>query len=244
MWSRHAWAGGLSREVTGSGTLEVKSGRVRALVPIVIGSLLALTLSVSANVGSAVARASVSHARVARLYYTNPLRRIRQLHAKRIDEGVDYSGSGPVKALGAGTLTVIDRGTSHFWAHVDGNVVVERMSQGPLTGVSIYTAENCTPNRALRVGQHVAAATTICQLHNHFPYLETGVAENNASGIPAAWPVYRLFPDGSKTAYGLDFSHLLGALGAPRGNTQHGAGDVSYHPQTTVGKLPLGFPRF
>src|SRR5436305_1849831 len=58
--------------------------------------------------------------------YQNPLRAIRRLHAKRIDEGVDYSGAGPVKALGNATITAIDRGTSYFWAHVDGNVVVEK----------------------------------------------------------------------------------------------------------------------
>ena len=100
------------------------------------------------------------------------------------------------------------------------------------------------PATKLYTGQQVTAATTICQLHNRFPYMELGFARNDTSGIPAAWNVYRTVRDGSKTAYGLDFSHLLGDLGAPQGNTNHGTGDQSYRPRKTVGKLPAGFPRF
>ena len=158
--------------------------------------------------------------------------------------GVDYSGSGPIKALGSATITAIARGSSHFWAHVDGNVVVEQMQEGPLAGLSVYQSENCTPNRSLRVGDQVTAATTLCRLKNRFPWVEMGVARNDNSGIPAAWSVYMHVPDGSKTAYGVDFSHLLGDLGAPEGNTNHRPGDVSYHPGTMVGKLPPRFPRF
>ncbi|MBV9311023.1 MAG: hypothetical protein JOZ73_09325 [Solirubrobacterales bacterium] len=176
--------------------------------------------------------------------YQNPLRLIRRLHAKRIDEGVDYSGAGPVKSLGNATIVTVDRGTSYFWGNVDGNVVVEKMLDGPLQGINIYVAENCIPNPNLQVGEQVTAATTLCRLHNHFPWLEIGFAKRDASGIPAAWPVYRRFPDGSKTAYGLDFSHLLGDLGAPQGNTNHGSTDVSYRPWKKIGKLPRRFPRF
>jgi len=177
-------------------------------------------------------------------FYRNPFRRIHNLYAKRIDEGVDYSGSGPVKALGVGTITDIARGTSHFWANEDGNVVVERMEQGPLAGISVYTAENCTPSPKLQVGEQVTDTTTLCHLHNVFPFLETGFASNRHPGIPAAWPVYHNYPDGSKTAYGVDFSHLLGDLGAPQGNTNGGPGDMSTNPGTTIDKLPHGFPRF
>ena len=209
---------------------------------------MALVLSVGtfglpgAAPGAAVAQATP--ASVARAYYSNPLRLIQRLHAKRIDEGVDYSGRGPVQALGNGVIIAIARGTSHFWANVDGNVVLEQISDGPLTGLNVYTAENCTPNPALYVGEQVTAATTVCRLHNRFPYMEIGFAEPNPSGVPAAWYVYRTVPDGSKTAYGVDFSHLLGDLGAPQGNTNTGQGDVSYKPGTTVGKLPLDLPRF
>jgi hypothetical protein len=179
-----------------------------------------------------------------RVYYANPLRYIHNLRAMRIDEGVDYAGSGPVTALGAGDVTVIDRGHSRFWGNVDGNVVVEEIELGPLAGLSIYTAENCTPNPNLRVGQYVTSTTTLCYMHDHFPETETGFARQNLSGVPAAWSVYRLVRDGSRTAYGLDFSRLLGDLGAPKGNTGHGHDFVSYHPWVTVGVLPAGFPRF
>jgi hypothetical protein len=215
--------------------------------------LLALPCFVTA--GAALARGKIRHQPLRRSVdpallqavqqsYQNPLRAIRRLHAKRIDEGVDYSGAGPVKALGNATIAMVARGTSYFWAHVDGNAVVEKMLDGPLQGTSIYIAENCAPNPNLQVGQHVSAATTLCRLHNHFPWLEIGFAKRDASGIPAAWSVYRRVPDGSKTAYGVAFSHLLGDLGAPEGNTNHGHGDVSYHPGKKIGKLPRRFPRF
>jgi hypothetical protein len=180
-------------------------------------------------------------AQAAQSYYLNPLRDIRRLRADRIDEGVDYGGSGPVKALGDATLTVVDRGNSYFWAHVDGNVVVEQLDTGPLLGLRIYIAENCTPAGSLYVGERVTADTTLCLLHNRFPYLETGFAQPGRDGVPAAWPVYALAPDGSQTAYGLDFSRLLGDLGAPPGNT---GGEVSYRPWSTVGALAPGFPAF
>jgi hypothetical protein len=180
-------------------------------------------------------------AQAAQRYYVNPLREIRRLRADRIDEGVDYGGNGPVTALGAATVTVVDRSDSYFWGNVDGNVVVERLDAGPLLGLSVYTAENCTPSPSLRVGQRVTGATTLCVLHNRFPYLETGFAEHGRGGIPAAWHVYRHVHDGSQTDYGLDFSRLLGVLGAPEGNT---AQDISYRPWLKVGTLPPGFPEF
>ncbi len=177
-------------------------------------------------------------------FYMNPMRRIHHLYAKRIDEGVDYSGSGQVTALGVATITDLQLGTSQFWAAEYGNVVVERMEDGPLAGISIYVAENCTPSPKLGVGEQVTANTVLCRLHNQFPFLETGFASNRHPGIPIAWPVYHQYPDGSKTAYGIDFSHLLGDLGAPQGNTNSGTGDVSYNPRVTVGKLARRFPRF
>lgn len=208
------------------------------------GAVCGALLIIVASFAALPASAAVVPAATARFYYASPLRLIRHLHAKRIDEGVDYSGSGPIKAMGTATITVVDRGTSRFWANQFGNVVVERMDDGPLQGVSIYNAENCTPSPALHVGQHVTAATTLCRLHDQFPFLEIGFAQRNRSGVPSAWVVYRHVPDGSKTAYGVDFSHLLGDLGAPEGNTNNGSGDKSYDPSRTVGKLRRGFPRF
>lgn len=208
--------------------------------------MLAVSVGTFASLGATPGNAGAQPipAVVARAYYSDPLRLIQHLDAKRIDEGVDYSGRGPIQALGNGTIIVIARGTSRFWGNVDGNVVVEQMSDGPLAGVNVYTAENCTPTPTLYVGEPVTAATTVCRLHNRFPYMEIGFAKPNASGVPAAWHLYKTVPDGSKTAYGVDFSHLLGDLGAPEGNTNRGHGDISYRVGTTVGKLPRGFPLF
>jgi hypothetical protein len=180
----------------------------------------------------------------AQLYYKNPFRDVRHLRPLRIDEGEDLAGDGPVKALGPGVVTVLARGSSFFWANVTGNVVVEKLELGPLQGRRIYYAEMCIPARRLHVGEQVTTATTLCRMLNLFPETECGFAQNNRSGIPAAWPVYEFAPDGSKTAYGVDFSNLIGILGGPQGNTGKGPGAVSYRPWVTVGALPLTFPSF
>ena len=53
--------------------------------------------------------------------------------------------------------------------------------------------------------------------------------------------VYQHVPDGWQTANGLDFSRLLGDLGAPERNTSR---DVPCRPWLTVGTLPPAFLGF
>jgi hypothetical protein len=65
------------------------------------------------------------------LGYTNPLRAVRRLHRRRIDQGVDYAGSGPILALGSGRVT---KATDRDPGWLDGGVVVYRLSRGPLAG--------------------------------------------------------------------------------------------------------------
>src|SRR5258708_10547615 len=86
--------------------------------------------------------------------YANPLRAVQGLTAERIDQGVDYSGSGDIYALGPGTIeNVYNAG----WP--GGAFISERLSGGPYAGLYSYAAENISP--AVAVGQPVDDATVI-----------------------------------------------------------------------------------
>jgi hypothetical protein len=178
--------------------------------------------------------------------YKNPFGtevRNHTLYARRIDQGVDYSGTGPVVAMGDGQVTEVTTSSS-YWGDEGGNAVVYRLSKGPAHGRSLYTSENCTPNPALYIGKRVfAGRTVICYMHDAFPYIESGWAEGgNGNDKPAAYSLYSSQPDGVETAYGLNASRLFHLLGASAGNSN--PGHVSTNQGNIVGRLPDGFPRW
>lgn len=156
------------------------------------------------------------------LYY-NPLRSVAGLTPGRIDQGVDYSGSGPLYALGDGVVLTT---TVPGWP--GGAMITIRVTDGPATGAVVYEAENITP--AVAVGQVVNANTVLGTLHNGYPNLEIGWGSSNPPGNPLAQS-YGGFHDGASTALGINFSQLLVKLGAPPG--------ISY---PVIGTLPSGWP--
>jgi len=156
--------------------------------------------------------------------YLNPLRAVTSLVPQEIDQGVDYCASGPVYALGdAVVVNLYEPG----WP--SGVFISYRLTSGPAKGRYVYVAENVTPT--VSVGQHVTATTVIGVVHDAKTCLETGWADPPASPERAA---AHLFYNGSNsTAYGLNFSALLQALGARPGLTQ---------PHGSPGPLPPGWP--
>ncbi len=177
------------------------------------------------------------------MYYSNPLRDImrnRSLEAHRIDMGVDYGGHGKIFAMGDGVVTVATR-NSRFWGNEGGEATVYRLTKGPARGRSVFVSESCTPR--VHVGQPVHRNTVICNMHgDNNPWMETGWARRTrgrGSDVPAAWSTQYVpagHHDGSKTAFGVNFSHFLGKLGAPEGNTRRG--HVSWNPRITIGRVP------
>ena len=157
------------------------------------------------------------------LPYRNPLRSIHSLKAGRIDQGVDYSGSGPVYALGQGT--VLDR-YNKGWP--DGTFISYRLAHGPAAGHVVYVAENVTPQ--VSKGQHVTSHTVLGTLHNAYPNMEIGWSADAGSGYAMCHSGY---VEGHSTVCGLNINKLLGVLGAPSGYKQSGY---------VTGHLPPGFP--
>ena len=161
--------------------------------------------------------------------YENPLRAIRDLTPQRVDQGVDYAGSGPIYALGDG---VVMNTTNAGWP--GGAFITYQLSDGPASGDIVYVAENIVPD--VQVGQLVTPSTVIGTLVDASPNMETGWAEPPGNGESAAYAAgqWSTAADAQSlpTAFGLNFSQLLTALGCP--------GGVSGGP--VQGSLPPAWP--
>ena len=161
--------------------------------------------------------------------YRNPLRAIRNLTSERVDQGVDYGGSGPIYALGDG---VVLNTTNSGWP--GGTFISYQLLDGPARGDIVYTAENVVPQ--VSVGQQVTSSSVVGTLVNAWPNLEIGWAAYPGSGESAAQAAGQWSADSDAisrpTAYGENFSQLLAALGCPPG--------ISY--AAPVGSLPRGWP--
>jgi hypothetical protein len=166
------------------------------------------------------------------LGYSNPLRALRRLHPRRIDQGVDYAGSGPILALGSGrVIKAADRDAG--W--LGGGVVVYRLTQGLFAGKYVYVAENITVS--VKTAQTVRAGEKIATLHDAYPYVETGWAAGKGDKTLAGVDRHgcrRCSDIGDwSTIEGRNFDHLLVMLGAPSGDMQ---------PKPPKQSMPTGWP--
>ena len=162
--------------------------------------------------------------------YANPLRAIYGLVPERIDQGVDFSGAGPIYAIGDGIVTNA-QGDNYGWP--GGGWITYRLTDGPAAGLTVFVAEDVRP--AVTVGQQVTSSTVVANMYEGGDGIETGwsmasgfTAESQlaeAGGISGAGP----FP----TDVGLNFDELLQALGVPAANNRY---DYPY------GILPPAYP--
>src|SRR5579871_2705009 len=127
----------------------------RLRVSVAVGVAVAVSAAVLGGVASASGGRPAST-------YVNPLRAVRGLQASRIDMGVDYSGSGPILALGrAKVVLASDRlaGPESCWGKTcvppPGDMIVYRLLAGPFAGQYVYVVEHITIH--VRTGQTVAA---------------------------------------------------------------------------------------
>jgi hypothetical protein len=185
--------------------------------------------SASGSVGGTAAPAH-SQAQAAAVY-KNPLRDITGLIPERIDQGVDFGGTGPIYALGNAVITNATA-TNYGWP--GGGWITYQLTDGPGKGLMVFVAEYIRPT--VSAGQHVTADTVIANMYPGGGGIETGWAMANgftaesqlaeAGGISGAGP----FP----TDVGLNFEELLQALGVPAANNR---GD------SPSGLLPAQYPR-
>lgn len=162
--------------------------------------------------------------------YRDPLRGVSGLVPERIDDGVDFAGTGPVYALGDAVVTMAT-GTNFGWP--GGGWITYRLTGGPAAGLMVYVAEDITP--AVAVGQSVSPSTVIGTMFDGGDGIETGWAQPTGlsaeSQLPEAGAIAGLGP--FPTRIGMNFDELLQSLG------------VSAAPnraQPAFGLLPAGYP--
>ncbi|MBV9804470.1 MAG: hypothetical protein JO130_14815 [Solirubrobacterales bacterium] len=172
---------------TGSGTGQSFSGTLAA-----------------AQTGAATAAAGASG-------YVNPLANA-SVRAERIDQGVDYAGSGTIGALGPAVVTqVVPSGSG--WE--GGGYVEYKLTAGPYAGRYVYAAEGVTPT--VSIGQTLSAGQPVATI---VPGSSTGVEMGFASGVGESSYASQYgggYSEGQLTAAGQAFSNLIASLGAPAG---------------------------
>jgi hypothetical protein len=162
--------------------------------------------------------------------YRNPLRDVGGLVLERIDQGVDFSGSGPVYAIGDAVVT---NASSDSAGWPGGGWITYQLTDGADAGLMVYVAEDITP--AVQVGQRVSPFTVIGNMFAGGDGIETGWAQPSgltaesqlpeAGGIGGAGP----FP----TMIGVNFDELLQSLGVPAAPNRY---------QAAYGLLPPNYP--
>jgi hypothetical protein len=147
--------------------------------------------------------------------YVNPL-----LHAKvtpeRVDQGVDYAGTGYLVAIADGVVTESVANGSGW----EGEAYLEyKITQpGELEGVYIYYAEGVNP--VVSKGEQVRAGARVADLRVPMPHgIEIGFAAGTGQES------YYRYHDGpydehSSTRPGIAFNNLIKRLGGPGGIVQ------------------------
>lgn len=206
----------------------------RSRVFVAIAVSVTVLAAVSAAPGSASSRGPVS-------VYVNPLRAVHGLQASRIDMGVDYSGAGPILALGRAKVVLASNrlaGPESCWGKTcvppPGDMIVYRLLDGPFAGKYVYAVENITI--AVKAGQTVQAGEKIAILHPASPNLEMGWASGHGVQTLAAARGQQCAcsdPGGWSSIEGRNFDALLVRLGAPGG----------YLTTVPNQRMPRGWPR-
>ena len=153
--------------------------------------------------------------------YVNPLRDAKVM-SERIDQGVDYAGSGRLSAIGAGRITHLATSETGW----PGAFIEYRLSSGPDQGCYVYYAEGVTAARHLHVGQTISAGQAIASI---IPDYSSGIEIGWGSGVSTKTLAAELGQwdnerdaDSVPTRTGRNFSALIAALGGPPGKAEGG----------------------
>lgn len=148
-------------------------------------------------------------------HYVNPLADAN-LTPERIDQGVDYSGSGTLGAIGNGKVTYV--GTSGTgWP---GAFVEYQLTDGAEAGRYVFYAESISPAAGLHVGESVRAGQPIASIHGGIEVgWGSGVGSQPAAQADGQWAGGD-DANNKATADGRSFSALIAQLGGPPGKIE------------------------
>jgi hypothetical protein len=151
--------------------------------------------------------------------YVNPLLDTKVM-SERIDQGVDYAGSGRLRAIGGGRITYLSMSGTGW----PGAFIEYQLSSGPDEGCFIYYAEGVIPARHLRVGQTIVAGQPIASI---IPHYSSGIEIGWGSGVSTKTYAAKLGQwdfehdaDSVPTRTGRNFSALIASLGGPPGKAE------------------------
>jgi hypothetical protein len=126
----------------------------------------------------------------------------------RTDMGVDFTGSGPINAIG--NARIIQTGAAGWpngGAGPAGEGVLYRLLDGPRAGQIIYVYEGITPT--VHAGETVVAGQRIATFYPGSS-IEIGFAD--AAGAPLSHWIYT---EGMVTSWGRKMAAFLASIGAP-----------------------------
>jgi hypothetical protein len=151
--------------------------------------------------------------------YVNPLAGAH-VTPERIDQGVDYAGSGTLAAIGAAKITYVGM-TNTGWP---GPFIEYRLLEGSDAGCYVYYAEGVTPVAHLHVGERVAPGQPIATI---IPGWSTGIEVGWGGGtstVTYAAKTHQWTANSDQnsiaTAAGKNFSALIATLGGPAGKVE------------------------
>ncbi len=158
----------------------------------------------------------------------NPIRDVKGLIPLRVDQGVDYEGTGPVYPVCDATIYLVEADGAAGWPG-DGSFIAYKVNGNAIDGKTlpantvIYFAEDCVAVAGLHAGQAVTTQQPICNQNEGGTNIETGWSATNilTSALGHTDPCWN---GGSATDYGQNFSALLKALGAPPGDLTRSSG--------------------
>jgi hypothetical protein len=151
--------------------------------------------------------------------YMNPLAGA-VVKPERIDQGVDYAGSGTLTAIGAGRITKLAASDAGW----PGAFIEYQLLDGADAGCYVYYAEGVIPADGLQVGQTVSAGQPLATIIPKWP---TGIEIGWGAGtgtkayakVAGQWSTTD-DEDNTATAAGKSFSALVAALGGPPGKVE------------------------
>jgi hypothetical protein len=148
--------------------------------------------------------------------YVNPLAGAA-VKPERIDQGVDYAGSGTLAAIGTGRITDLAASDAGW----PGAFIEYQLLDGADAGCYVYYAEGVIPADGLQVGQTVSAGQPLATIIPKWP---TGIEVGWGAGrgtkayakVAGQWSATD-DQDNVASAAGRSFSALIAALGGPPG---------------------------
>lgn len=147
--------------------------------------------------------------------YFNPLRDAH-VTAERIDQGVDYAGSGALVAIAAGVVTASVKNGSGW----EGEAYLEYKvtEPGELSDHYIYYAEGIDPT--VDEGDHIQGGQRVATLRASMPHgIELGFAAGHGE-MSLAREQDGTYVEGTATRAGVAFSNLVRKLGGPGGKIE------------------------